>query len=161
MKDILKLCISLDFSAPFQVRGSSTKNSSTVQTRRSRAHCQTKLVLPTETAETLSDGSMEGVQFSGQWINGKFRIAAEGVSGRIWRGGGCWPVFLLKDNSGDSGQQAHETPGIGTRVGSQSNPFLMGSAFRQLYRRPVSAECRSGLLFRKALAADSVFRQWG
>lgn len=92
MKDILKLCLSLGFFCAVSGGALAFVNQKTAEpckrAEEAERSAKLKLVLPAETTETLSDGSMEGVQFfRAMDVNGKLlAYAAEGISGKGFGG---------------------------------------------------------------------------
>ncbi len=124
MKDILKLCLSLGFFCAVSGGALAFVNHKTAEPRQraeeSERSDKLKLVLPAETAKTLSDGSTEGVQFfRAMDATGKLlAYAAEGASGKGFGG----ELRVLAGISPDGTilgllvSKHSETPGIGTQV---------------------------------------------
>ncbi len=124
MKDILKLCLSLGFFCAVSGGALAFVNQKTAEPRRRAEEAERttklKLVLPAETAETLSDGSLNGVQFfRAEDADGKLlAYAAEGISGRGFGGELRVLAGIAPDGKilGVLVSKHRETPGIGTQV---------------------------------------------
>lgn len=124
MKDILKLCLSLGFFCAVSGGALAFVNQKTAEpckrAEEAERSAKLKLVLPAETTETLSDGSMEGVQFfRAMDVNGKLlAYAAEGISGKGF-GGELRVLTGISPEGTILGilvSKHSETPGIGTQV---------------------------------------------
>ena len=124
MKDILKLCISLGFFCAISGGALAFVNHKAAEPCKRAEEAERtdklKLVLPKETAETLPDGSTEGVQFF-RAMDGDGKLlayAAEGMSNSGFGGelrvlAGISPDVTIL---GILVSKHSETPGIGTQV---------------------------------------------